>query len=625
MNFEYSKTKKQKQEMIKKNIEKKHQITNQLNNSNLLLKNNPSNASEHLDLFSNLLDVSNDEPSNLNEENTVIFSIKNIDVDAEQSTHFSNSEVSNHNPLNYSDTSSVDVLFNNSTFSTDSQIIPSSIINHRELGNLNMQRFKIRETKSDNLNLFTNSEVSNHISLNYIDTNSENVLFNNSQLLTDSLILPSSIITHKELRNLHMKRFKNSQFSIDTQNLPLSTINQIEVGNLNTQKFKNHDAKSEVSNHVSINQNSIVNNINFLIKNVNLHGEKLNLFNNVEASNHGSSNDTKKLPLSIINHREVIDPIINPIIKINKTTKNNPTNPILNIKHNIKIINIYQTNYINGNAQGLGDFLRGSYYLMQFCEKYNYIYEVDLSRHILCNFIKKFNKYENKQRENLNNIYKFDNINSEFLIGEKSEIQFKISNNYKLFEKFLKKQKIVNDTISLYTNSFPILPIKNEDKKYMRSILEPTDEIIETSKKVLERIDLMNKPFTIIHIRYGDDYLVHNEKKFNLENLEKLKSEINDLPKSENYLLLADNNPVKRYIIKQFPFIKTFFKEISHSGEKVNEINKIKNTMVEFYLMSYSKKILNYSSYLHGSGFSKWCAVTYDVPYKSKYINSLEK
>lgn len=111
------------------------------------------------------------------------------------------------------------------------------------------------------------------------------------------------------------------------------------------------------------------------------------------------------------------------------------------------------------------------------------------------------------------------------------------------------------------------------------------------------------------------------KKKFNLENLEKLKSEINNLPKSENYLLLADNNPIKRYIINQFPFIKTFFKEISHSGEKVNEINKIKNTMVEFYLMSYSKKILNYSSYLHGSGFSKWCAVTYDIPYKSKYIN----
>ena len=78
MNFEYSKTKKQKQEMIKKNIEKKHQITNQLNTSNLLLKNNPSNATEHVDLFSNILEVSTDDQYNLNEENIVIFSIKNI-------------------------------------------------------------------------------------------------------------------------------------------------------------------------------------------------------------------------------------------------------------------------------------------------------------------------------------------------------------------------------------------------------------------------------------------------------------------------------------------------------------------------------------------------------------------
>lgn len=484
MNFEYSKTKKQKQEMIKKNIVKKQQFTNQLNTSNLLLKNNPSNSSEHLDLFSNLLDGSNDEPSNLNEENTVMFSIKNINMDSEQSIHFSNIEGSNHVPLNYNDTSSVNVLFNNSSFSNDTQHLPLSIINHREV-----DRRKPQMTQ---------------------------------------------------------------------------TPNEFSFGNIN----------------------------NF-------------------------SNGIGTVPIENFNG-------INSIIKINKTTKNNPSNPSnssLNIGHNIKIINIYQTDYMNGNAQGLGDFLRGSYYLIQFCEKYNYIYEIDLSRHLLCHFLKKLHTHENKQRGNLSNVYKFDNINSEFLIGEKNEIQFKISNNYKFFEHFLKNQKIINDTITLYTNSFPILPIKMEDKKYMRSILEPTDEIIETSKKILERINLMNKPFTIIHIRYGDDYLVHNEKKFNLENLEKLKSEINNLPKSENYLLLADNNPIKRYIINQFPFIKTFFKEISHSGEKVNEINKIKNTMVEFYLMSYSKKILNYSSYLHGSGFSKWCAVTYDIPYKSKYIN----
>ena len=458
MNFEYSKTKKEKKEIMKKYIEKKQQITNELNNSNLLLKNNQFNSSKQVDLFSNLYEVL---PSNVTQENSINFLIKNINLHGEQ------------------------------------------------------------------LNLFTNGEVSNEVPSNYRDTNNVNLLFTNSQI------------------------------SNHLQQAPLSRINHRELGNLNMQKFKNMD-----------------------------------------------SNPAEQL---------------NTTIK-NKTTKNDPSS--LNIINNIKIVNIYQTNYMNGNAQGLGDFLRGSYYLIQFCKKYNYLYQIDLSRHLLSYFLKNYDKYENKPREgNLNNIYKFENINCEFLIGEKNEIQFQIRNNYKLFEHFLKKQKIVNDTIHLYTNSFPILPINLENKQYMRSILEPTDEIIETSKRILERINLTNKPFTIIHIRYGDNYLIHNEKKFNLQNLEKLKSEINHLPKSENYLLLADNNHIKRYIINQFPFIKTFFKEISHSGEKVNEINKIKNTMVEFYLMSYSKKILNYSSYVHGSGFSKWCAVTYDIPYKSKYIS----
>jgi len=67
--------------------------------------------------------------------------------------------------------------------------------------------------------------------------------------------------------------------------------------------------------------------------------------------------------------------------------------------------------------------------------------------------------------------------------------------------------------------------------------------------------------------------------------------------------------------------IKTLFTEITHFGEGVVlEEERVKNTMIDFYLLSLSAAIFSYSSYKHGSGFSYWCAQTYNIPYVCKYI-----
>ena len=56
--------------------------------------------------------------------------------------------------------------------------------------------------------------------------------------------------------------------------------------------------------------------------------------------------------------------------------------------------------------------------------------------------------------------------------------------------------------------------------------------------------------------------------------------------------------------------------EITHFGEGVElQENSVKNTLIDFYLMSFSKKFISFSTYPHGSGFSKWCSITYEIPY----------
>ena len=60
---------------------------------------------------------------------------------------------------------------------------------------------------------------------------------------------------------------------------------------------------------------------------------------------------------------------------------------------------------------------------------------------------------------------------------------------------------------------------------------------------------------------------------------------------------------------------------ITHFGEGVIlEEEKVKNTLIDFYLLSQSKSIFSYSAYQHGSGFSYWCAKTFNIPYVCKYV-----
>jgi hypothetical protein len=49
---------------------------------------------------------------------------------------------------------------------------------------------------------------------------------------------------------------------------------------------------------------------------------------------------------------------------------------------------------------------------------------------------------------------------------------------------------------------------------------------------------------------------------------------------------------------------------------KSSETNGVMNTLLDFYLMSYSNTIISLSVYGHVSGFSKYCSVIYGIPFK---------
>jgi len=293
---------------------------------------------------------------------------------------------------------------------------------------------------------------------------------------------------------------------------------------------------------------------------------------------------------------------------------------VLQIKKTV-LENVYQEKYNNNiNATGLGDFLRGSYFLMQFCDQNSIPFIINILNHPVSQFLE---IYANKQPLMYKNINKFEDPNHHPHILNNHIItnvyDNEINNN---FTEYLGSQQTFNNKIYIYVNTYPTINIDQRHKEYMKRILKPISRLQSIIDNVLTKLTLVKKNFTIIHIRCGDNYLIEKENKIKASQFERIQNTLDKLDLNQKYLLLADNNIIKNVLLSKYTFIKTFFNEITHTGEGLKlEPNKLQNTMIEFFLFSHAKNIIAFTTYKHETGFSKWIAETHSVPYSCKHLN----
>jgi len=281
--------------------------------------------------------------------------------------------------------------------------------------------------------------------------------------------------------------------------------------------------------------------------------------------------------------------------------------------------------------------LRGCYFILEFCETYNFQPKI-----IFNNCISKFFLIKTHNLERINNVLQAisgcrNNNFKEFVIENdiiKDPLK-DIKNIMADFVNYVVKSPQYNGNSFMFCNSFPINEIPKKNKEYMRKILEPTNEMKLIINQTLDGLNISKNNYSVIHIRAGDSYLKEEKNIFTNGYIRTLINNIkNDINEAKpwtqtarlehldnNYLLISDSNDVKKIIQKYFPSFKTLFKPITHFGEGVVlEEEKVKNTLVDFYLLSHSKSIFSYSAYKHGSGFSYWCAKTFNIPYVCKFV-----
>jgi hypothetical protein len=285
------------------------------------------------------------------------------------------------------------------------------------------------------------------------------------------------------------------------------------------------------------------------------------------------------------------------------------------IPHVKKIVNVYQNVYKNNNlAPGLGDFIRGTICLYQLCNICNIEFDINIKSHQISEFII-IDDNQNKLDISIQNNIIFDkNCNNMNTLNTYTFYKKSLNILFSVFSNSI----IIDNILYICNNSYPYFQIDIEEYSYIKQkLLCFKDNIIEEGNKILSKFNYNIKQYDILQIRYGDNYMNKNINKNNdiysiIHNII-IKYELYN----NNNIIVSDNNEINNYISKVYNNFKSTSLIISHTGEDMNNnINEIKNTIIELYLVCNSKSIISLSSYLHGSGFTLWPALCNNIKYE---------
>jgi hypothetical protein len=277
-----------------------------------------------------------------------------------------------------------------------------------------------------------------------------------------------------------------------------------------------------------------------------------------------------------------------------------------------KIVNVYQLKYTNGPAQGLGDYIRGCFCLMQISSLLGLEFDMDLTNHPMAKYLMQ-NDNSVKYNANYETIAKYENIN---YIPINSRVFTKDS--IRFFSEFISKLNSLDcENFFTFCNSLPMFDNYQQiGRNFVRSKLVPNELMQQDIKLSLINLGLVSRQFAVIHIRSGDKYMLKNNQ-LNPFVIKKISGILaKNMKLGTKYLILSDNNQIKLLLKRIFPQVIIQMTNIVHLGESVDPSDQgVMETLLDFFIMSNAFQIISFSPYNWGSGFSQWCATLHNIPY----------
>ena len=164
----------------------------------------------------------------------------------------------------------------------------------------------------------------------------------------------------------------------------------------------------------------------------------------------------------------------------------------------------------------------------------------------------------------------------------------------------------------VFTNRFHSFPAYDAACKdfLIRNCFTPRIGFTKKLSNIKQQLSIVDGEYSILHIR------LHDNETFSQSRLDTIRTIIQNIQlqyhPNEPFLLLSNSNIYFSHIHSPF-LIKTQLAR-GHVGQNTHTANECIDTMVEFMLMTTSKRIVQLSVYDWGSGFSETAHNIYDVP-----------
>ncbi len=246
---------------------------------------------------------------------------------------------------------------------------------------------------------------------------------------------------------------------------------------------------------------------------------------------------------------------------------------------------------------GIGDYLRGCMSLYYICKNNNWEFIADYSKHSIFNFVdnKLSNPVETEEKK-IKNFFLCDNLNK---------------SHYNQIYSYLVKNR---DYKYVSTNLFQIKKITEDCREFMKKSFKPND-ILETEiQKYMNEFQIKEKEYICLHIRMGDEKLVSGDDISS--KYERVKNKIIKMVEiygsSYKVIVFSDDPDMKKYLNQNCGYLYLNTKSC-HLGMKGNNLDDVRDTLVDFFILSRCYKIILHSELSHGSGFSHWCSQIYNI------------
>ena len=237
-------------------------------------------------------------------------------------------------------------------------------------------------------------------------------------------------------------------------------------------------------------------------------------------------------------------------------------------------------------SPGLGDYIRGCLTLIKYCDKYNYLFFVKKDSHKMFNFLSD-NKYFISDSE-YQSIYR-DNKNVIEIFGDYFSVDKRIN---LLFERG-KNFNIITSGFYNYPDNYG--EINENQRKIMKQIFTPSENLNKKLIIIFKELNIIRGEYNVLKIRTGDK-IIHNESILDESFYQNIKIMVENLKINEETVIVCDSNLVAKRLISDFNNLKYYETKKIHLGDRhINSSDSntcyIEDTLIDFFLLCYSKKI----------------------------------